>query len=103
MSPARKTAARVKEPSPLYVGRPAHWRAADSPTRDSYLLLDTHVWLWTLDGTTGALTKPATRLIERAAADGQLFVSDISFWEVAMLVSKGRLELAADPSLWLQR
>ncbi len=103
MSPARKTSARLKEPSPLYVGRPAFWRAAESPSRDSPLLLDTHVWLWTLDGTTGALTKPATRLIERAAADGRLFVSDISFWEVAMLVSKGRLELAADPTLWLQR
>lgn len=103
MSAARKTSSRVKEPSPVYVGRPALWRAADSPTRDTPLLLDTHVWLWTLDGTVGALSKPAVRLIERAATDGRLYVSDISFWEVAMLVSKGRLELAADPTRWLQR
>ena len=87
----------------MYVGRPALWRAAESPLRDAPLLLDTHVWLWTLDGTVGALTKPAIRLIERAAGEGRLYVSDISFWEVAMLVSKGRLELAADPTLWLQR
>jgi PIN domain nuclease of toxin-antitoxin system len=103
MSAARKTSSRVKEPSPVYVGRPALWRAAESPLRDAPLLLDTHVWLWTLDGTVGALTKPAIRLIERAAGEGRLYVSDISFWEVAMLVSKGRLELAADPSRWLQR
>lgn len=87
----------------MYVGRPALWRAAESPTRNTPLLLDTHAWLWTLDGTAGALTKPALRLIDRAAAARCLFVSDISFWEVAMLVSTGRLELAADPVLWLQR
>lgn len=103
MNAARKTSARVKGPAPVYVGRPALWRAAESPLRDTPLLLDTHVWLWTLDGTAGALTKPSIRLIERAAGAGRLYVSDISFWEVAMLVSNGRLELAADPTLWLQR
>ncbi|WP_411281681.1 type II toxin-antitoxin system VapC family toxin [Gemmatimonas sp.] len=66
-------------------------------------MLDTHAWLWTLDGTAGALTKPACRVIDRAAAAGCLFVSDISFWEVAMLVAQGRLELASDATLWLQR
>jgi len=103
MSTAKRTTSRGKEPAPVYVGRPALWRTADSPTRDTPLLLDTHAWLWTLDGTAGALTKPASRLIDRAAAAGRLFVSDISFWEVAMLVANGRLELAADPTLWLQR
>lgn len=103
MSTAKRTSSRVKEPAPMYVGRPALWRAAESPTRNTPLLLDTHAWLWTLDGTAGALTKPALRLIDRAAAARCLFVSDISFWEVAMLVSTGRLELAADPVLWLQR
>jgi PIN domain nuclease of toxin-antitoxin system len=103
MSAAKKTSSRVKEPAPFYVGSPALWRAADSPLRDTPLLLDTHAWLWTLDGTAGALTKPAIRIIDRAAAEGRLFVSDISFWEVAMLVSKGRLELAADPTIWLRR
>ncbi len=103
MSAAKKAASRIKEPAPSYVGLPAYWRAADSPMRETPLLLDTHAWLWTLDGTVGALTKPAIRIIERAAADGRLYVSDISFWEVAMLVSKGRLELASDPSIWLRR
>lgn len=103
MSAAKRTPSGVKEPSPVYVGRPALWRAAEAPLRDTPLLLDTHTWLWTLDGTVGALTTPAIRLIERAASDGRLYVSDISFWEVAMLVSTGRLEVAAPPTLWLQR
>ncbi len=103
MSAARRTPLRVREPAPVYVGRPALWRVAEWPTGDTPLLLDTHAWLWTLDGTAGALTKPACRVIDRAAAAGCLFVSDISFWEVAMLVAQGRLELASDATLWLQR
>lgn len=103
MTPTKKSARRVREPAPHYSGEPALWRAAESPSRETPLLLDTHAWLWTLDDTKGALSKAATRLIERAAAADNLYVSDISFWEVAMLVSKGRLELAANPTLWLQQ
>ena len=88
---------------PAYTGRPAVWRATDSPERDTPLLLDTHVWLWTLDGTAGALPKDAQTLIGLAAAAQRLFVSDFSYWEIAMLVSKGRLHLASDVSIWLER
>lgn len=93
----------VREPEPSYTGRPAVWRAIDTPERDSPLLLDTHVWLWTLDGTAGALPKAARTLIERAATAQRLFVSDFSYWEIAMLVSKGRLQLASDANVWLER
>jgi PIN domain nuclease of toxin-antitoxin system len=85
------------------VALPAFWRASEGKGRDTALLLDTHVWLWTLDGTDGALSGAAIRLIAAAAADRRLFVSDFSHWEVAMLVAKGRLELAADVGTWLER
>lgn len=93
----------VREPEPEYRGLPSVWRAVASPHRDTPLLLDTHVWLWTLDGTEGALPAVSRRLIQRAAAEHRLFVSDFSYWEIAMLVSKGRLQLASDVSLWLDR
>lgn len=93
----------MREPVPEYTGLPAVWRATASPDRRTPLLLDTHVWLWTLDGTAGALPAAARTLIERAAAARTLFVSDFSHWEIAMLVSKGRLQLGADVVLWLER
>ncbi len=71
--------------------------------RDRPLLLDTHVWLWTLEGTRAALGQDALKLIEDAAANQRLFVSDYSCWEVSMLVSRGRLQLATDVTMWLDR
>ncbi|MBL0169859.1 MAG: type II toxin-antitoxin system VapC family toxin [Gemmatimonadaceae bacterium] len=100
---ARTTRSTVREPEPEYTGRPAVWRAAASPDRDTPILLDTHVWLWTLDATAGALPKATRTLIDRAAAARRLFVSDFSYWEIAMLVSKGRLQLGTDVGLWLDR
>ena len=93
----------VRESVPAYVGLPSAWRAITSPKRDTPLLLDTHVWLWTLDSTADALPNAARGLIQRAAAAQRLFVSDFSYWEVAMLVSKSRLQLAMDAAIWLDR
>jgi len=93
----------VGEPDRTYVGLPAAWRAGDAPTRETPLLLDTHVWIWTLDPSSGALPKHTIRHIERAAAAQRLFVSDFSHWEVAMLVSKERLRLNTDVGIWLDR
>ena len=101
-SPVRKRV-DVREPSPSYQGRPAFWEAASSPERDTPLLLDTHVWLWTLDGTVGSLGDAAKRVIAQAARNRSLYVSDFSFWEVAMLVANGRLELSGDVGAWLGR
>ena len=93
----------AREPQPVYEGLPAFWRVTATPMRSSPLLLDTHVWLWTLDGTAGALGAAARAAITRAARERRLYVSDFSFWEVAMLTAKGRLELATDVGAWLER
>ena len=98
-----KKSRAVREPAPSYVGLPSVWRAITSPERDTPLLLDTHVWLWTLYSTVDALPTAARNLVDRAAAAQRLFVSDFSYWEVAMLVSKGRLQLATDAAIWLDR
>ena len=104
-SAAVKAATRrvVREPAPSYRGLPSFWQASASPERDTPLLLDTHTWLWTLDATSGALSAGVRGVIEQAARNRVLHVSDFSFWEVAMLVSKGRLELAGDVGAWLER
>lgn len=70
---------------------------------DGPLLLDTHVWLWHLDGDTTRLTATIRRLVDRCGARNELFVSDISAWEVAVKSAKGQLTLAMDVPLWLSR
>jgi PIN domain nuclease of toxin-antitoxin system len=54
------------------------------------MLLDTHAAVWfTTDS--GLLGKRSQRLADRALAAGELAVSAVSFWEIALLVTKGRL------------
>ena len=48
----------------------------------------------------GRLGRVARREIERAWQSDELAVSAISFWEVAMLVDKGRIRLSDDVHTW---
>ena len=63
------------------------------------LLLDTNALLWMRRGD-GRLGGVARREIERAWQSDELAVSAISFWEVAMLVDKGRIRLSDDVHTW---
>ncbi|MEO8557458.1 MAG: type II toxin-antitoxin system VapC family toxin [Rhodospirillales bacterium] len=63
------------------------------------VLLDTNALLW-LSFASERLGKSSKRLIERARNDQNLTVSAISFWEAALLVHKGRVELNQSPSAW---
>lgn len=58
------------------------------------ILLDTHVLIWA-DFAMPALGQSALGTIEQAGSSGSLAVSAIVFWEVGMLVSKGRVALPA--------
>ena len=64
-------------------------------------LLDTHVWLWVVCGGKSELRKPAASAIERAATRSALVISAISVWEVAMLESKGRIQLQMECLEWV--
>ena len=57
------------------------------------IVADTHAWLWWISGN-AALSSAAKEALVGALDDGLLGVSAISVWEAAMLVKKGRLELA---------
>jgi PIN domain nuclease of toxin-antitoxin system len=65
--------------------------------RDEVILLDTHaaVWFATDSDLLGAVSG---KLADEALAEERLTVSAISFWEVALLVSKRRLRLGKSPS-----
>ena len=62
------------------------------------ILLDTHAVLWWQAGSE-RLSATARRTI---AAAGTILVSPVSFWEIALLVAKGRIGLDRDPSVWAQ-
>ena len=54
------------------------------------ILLDTHVALW-LTADSRSLGKRSRRIAKQAAASDQLAISAVSFWEIALLIAKGRL------------
>jgi len=65
------------------------------------LVLDTHVWVWLMEGAPN-LKSGLRRRIEASARDGDLLVSAISVWEVAMLEAKGRITFDQDCSGWVK-
>jgi len=63
------------------------------------ILLDTHTLVWLSEGSS-KLGIESRQLIDNALKENELFVSSISFWEVAMLVDKGRLNMDESLSIW---
>jgi PIN domain nuclease of toxin-antitoxin system len=67
---------------------------------DASLLLDSHVWIWTVNGDE-ALGWNAKAVIRERARRSAVAVSGISFWELAVKAAKGRLEFSPDVRAWL--
>jgi PIN domain nuclease of toxin-antitoxin system len=65
-------------------------------------VLDTHVWIWVVEGDRNALSRTAIDAIEEAARGGAVRVSAISVWEVAMLETKGRISLSLPTEDWVR-
>lgn len=66
------------------------------------IVLDTHVLVWWVTGRTAELSRKARTAIDKEAAGGEILVSSISAWEIAMLVERGRLQLTMDVEQWLE-
>lgn len=66
------------------------------------IVLDTHVWLWWLSNPE-KLSPPAEEAIAAAIAENGIVISSISSWEIALLVKRGRLELAIDHRDWISK
>ena len=63
------------------------------------ILLDTHVLLWLRAGE-ARLGPSARREIDQAWRSGEVGVSSISFWEIALLQEQGRIRLHGDACAW---
>lgn len=61
------------------------------------IILDTHAWIWWVNES----PQLAPRVTEIINTADQIGISAISCWELAMLVSKGRLELSMDVQIWI--
>ena len=64
------------------------------------IVLDTHVWIWWVSSPE-FLSGTAKQTIDEAVAEKNVLISSISVWEVAILVSRGRLKLTMSPSDWV--
>ena len=63
------------------------------------MLLDTHVLFWSaFDG--GRLGPACRQRIEQAAREANLAVSALSFWELAMLQAKRKIDFGGDVAVW---
>ncbi len=64
------------------------------------LLLDTHIWLWSLLDP-GRLADSARLTLLSRKSD--LRLSPISVWEALLLAERGRVVLSPDPHRWLRK
>jgi PIN domain nuclease of toxin-antitoxin system len=67
------------------------------------LLLDTHVWIWYVEGERGRFSRRIEPLVEAAVGRSDVLISAISVWEIAMLASIRRIELSQDVRTWMGR
>lgn len=63
------------------------------------LLLDTHIWIWSL-----LEPERLTRRVARKLQDptNELWLSPISVWETLLLAERGRIQLEVSPIRWIR-
>jgi PIN domain nuclease of toxin-antitoxin system len=64
------------------------------------LLLDTHIWLWSM-GEPSRLSARVQRELKKL--DNELWLSPVSTWEALLLNAKGRIRLHGELDEWLAR
>ena len=65
------------------------------------ILLDTHALIWAVEDNR-QLGEAARATIEEARYSDRVGVSAITPWEIALLVEKGRLQLAMELGAWIR-
>jgi PIN domain nuclease of toxin-antitoxin system len=67
------------------------------------LLLDTHCWIWAQLGLIQQLSRAALQSIKDGEREGNLRISVISIWELAMLEKRGRVALPMNVRTWVEQ
>jgi PIN domain nuclease of toxin-antitoxin system len=66
------------------------------------LLLDTHVWLWSVEGDARRVGRRARQAVSRAEAQEAIRVSPASLFELTALHTLGRVRLTRPPEQWIR-
>jgi len=67
------------------------------------LLLDTHIWIWLLNGDKKLKNSKTLSLITIAVKYANIRISAISIWEIGMLESKGRIQFPISCLDWVNK
>ena len=65
------------------------------------LLLDTQLWIWSVEGDTRRISGRTRRLLQPAASGDSLRISPVSLFEVTYLHVSGRLRLTRSLEQWI--
>ena len=66
------------------------------------LLLDTHAWVWSIEGNTRRVGRKSQALLTRAEGRERIRVSPVSVFEVVALHTSGRLRLSRPAEGWIE-
>lgn len=66
------------------------------------VLLDTHVWLWSVEGDRRRVGRRTRQLLSRAEAGEAIRISPATIFEVAALHTMGRVRLARPLEEWIR-
>ena len=72
------------------------------PRNENYLL-DTHVWIWLLNGSQRLKKSNTLGKILNASKNSSINISAISIWELAMLEVKGRIIFSTEINNWVDQ
>ena len=64
------------------------------------LLLDTHIWIWYVEGNPKLSQTLKTALEDE---NNLLFISPISIWEILILAEKKKIQLNPSPIIWIAK
>lgn len=65
------------------------------------VVLDTHVWIWIVNGDEKIEKAGFLPIINKAVKKSEIIIPAICTWEVAMLAAKGRISISGNTLEWI--